>query len=74
LLESFGLTDKEANIYIFISKNGAIRSMELTRLTRTDKAEVYRILNGLQSNKRTESIHTDKENFAEMQIFCHYAG
>ena len=48
--------------------------MELTRLTRTDKAEVYRILNGLQSNKRTESIHTDKENFAEMQIFCHYAG
>lgn len=49
LLKSFGLTDKEANIYIFISRHGAIRSIELTRLTRMDKAEVYRILNGLQS-------------------------
>jgi sugar-specific transcriptional regulator TrmB len=49
LLKSFGLTDKEASIYIFISKHGAIRSIELARLTRTDKAEVYRILNGLQS-------------------------
>jgi sugar-specific transcriptional regulator TrmB len=49
LLKSFGLTEKEADIYIFISKHGAVRSMELAKLTRTDKGEVYRVLTGLQS-------------------------
>jgi sugar-specific transcriptional regulator TrmB len=49
LLKNFGLTDKEASTYMFISKHGAVRSIELARLTKTDKAEVYRILTGLQS-------------------------
>jgi HTH-type transcriptional regulator, sugar sensing transcriptional regulator len=49
ILKDFGITDKEANIYLLVAKHGALRSTEVTRLSGNDKAEVYRILTNLQN-------------------------
>jgi sugar-specific transcriptional regulator TrmB len=49
VLKDFGLTDKEANIYTLVAKYGALRGIEITRLSKNDKAEVYRILISLQN-------------------------
>jgi sugar-specific transcriptional regulator TrmB len=48
LLDDFGLTEKEIRIYIFLSRFGALRSGEITKQTRIDKGEVYRLLKSLQ--------------------------
>jgi sugar-specific transcriptional regulator TrmB len=49
VLRDFGVTEKEAEIYIFLAKHGALRGGEISKRSKTHKALVYRILTSLQS-------------------------
>lgn len=48
VLRDFGVTAKEAEIYIFLAKHGALKGGEISKRTKTHKALVYRILSSLQ--------------------------
>ncbi len=54
-LRSFGLTEKEAEIYIFLGKHGVLKGGEISKQTKTQKALVYRILKSLQTKGLVES-------------------
>ncbi len=54
ILKDFGLSEKEADIYIFLAKHEALRSGEIAKLTKIDKAEVYRVLTNLQTKGLVE--------------------
>ena len=54
ILSSFGLTEKEIEIYIFLAKHGVIRSREIISGLRIHRADVYRILKSLQSKGLVE--------------------
>ena len=54
ILKDFGLSEKEAHIYIFLAKHAALRSGEIAKLTQIDKAEVYRVLTNLQTKGLVE--------------------
>lgn len=55
ILKKFGLTEKEADIYIFLAKQGAMNRGEIARSLKKDKAQVSRILKRLQSKGVVES-------------------
>jgi sugar-specific transcriptional regulator TrmB len=54
-LQSFGLTNKEAQIYIFLAKHGLQKGIQIAAKTRTAKAVVYRILKILQKKGFVEA-------------------
>ena len=49
ILKDFGLTEKEAEMYVFLARYGALRSGEISRITKIDKGEVYRVLKSLET-------------------------
>jgi sugar-specific transcriptional regulator TrmB len=49
VLKNAGLTEKEAVIYILIAKHEPLNGAEIAKLTRKDKAQVFRILKKLQT-------------------------
>jgi len=49
ILKSFGLTEKEMDIYIYIAQHGAQRSGEIAKGIKTHRAEIYRMLKSLQT-------------------------
>ncbi len=55
VLKNVGLTEKEADVYIFLAKHGALKGNEIAKQTRIDKAEVYRILKSLQGKDIVET-------------------
>ena len=55
VLKDFGLTEKEAEAYIFLAKRGALRSGEIVKGIKTHKGEVYRVLKSLQTKGLVES-------------------
>jgi sugar-specific transcriptional regulator TrmB len=55
ILKTVGLTEKETDVYIFLAKHGALKGIDIAKLTRIDRAEVYRILKSLQSKGLLES-------------------
>jgi sugar-specific transcriptional regulator TrmB len=54
-LRDFGLTKKEADIYIFLAKRGVLKGGEISKQTKTQKALIYRILKSLQAKGFVES-------------------
>jgi len=54
-LKNFGLTEKEAAIYIFLAKQGAKRSGEIAKGIKTHRSEVYRMIKSLQTKGLMES-------------------
>jgi pimeloyl-ACP methyl ester carboxylesterase/sugar-specific transcriptional regulator TrmB len=54
-LRNFGLTEKEAEIYIFIAKYGAQTSGEIAKNTKTHRPHIYRIIKRLQKKGVIES-------------------
>ena len=54
-LKNFGLTEKEAEIYVFIAKHGTQTSGEIAKNTKTHRPHVYRILKSLQKKGVLES-------------------
>lgn len=55
ILKNIGFTAKEAEIYLFLSKYGLQKGLEIARHTKTHKALVYRIIKSLQSKGMVEA-------------------
>src|SRR3989304_5948117 len=55
ILKDFGLTNKEAEVYIFLSKHGVLKCGEIARGMKRHKAQIYRILKILESKGLLES-------------------
>ena len=49
MLRNFGLTDKEAEVYIFLSKRGTLKCREISKGMKRHAAQIYRILKILQN-------------------------
>ena len=54
VLKSFGLTEKETEVYIFIAKHGALQGRKIVRQMKIDKGQLYRILKNLQKKGLVE--------------------
>lgn len=54
VLQNSGLTEKEAEAYIFLAKHDALKGGEIARLMKKDKAQVFRILKSLQTKGLVE--------------------
>ncbi|HLN44298.1 MAG TPA: helix-turn-helix domain-containing protein [Candidatus Sulfotelmatobacter sp.] len=55
ILKDFGLTEKEAELYIFLAKHGALRTGEIAEGFKTHRVEVYRMLKSLQAKGVVEA-------------------
>jgi sugar-specific transcriptional regulator TrmB len=55
VLMNSGLTEKEAEVYIFLSQHDVCKGAEIARLLRKDKAQVFRILRRLQTKGFVEA-------------------
>jgi len=55
VLKNSGMTEKEAEVYIYLAKHGASKSREIARLMKKDKAQIFRILKRLQTKGFVES-------------------
>ncbi len=55
VLKSFGLTEKETEVYIFLAKQGVLRGRKIAKQMKKDKGQVYRILKSLQKKGLVES-------------------
>ena len=49
VLRNMGLTEKEVEVYIFLSRRGVLRSLEIARGLKTYRTEVYRVLQSLKA-------------------------
>ncbi len=54
-LKNFGLTEKEAEIYIILAKHGVLTAGEISKQTKMRRPHVYRILKSLQKKGIVES-------------------
>ena len=76
VLRDFGLTEKEAEVYLFLAKTGVQRAGEVSRRLKMHKAQVYRILEALQSRGLAEAtlefparfVPVSFEHFLDMTI------
>jgi len=48
VLKNAGLTEKEAEVYIFLAKQGPLKGTEIAKLIKKDKAQIFHILKKLQ--------------------------
>ena len=55
VLKTFGLTEKETDVYVFLAKHGVLKGGEISKQTKTPKALIYRILKSLQTKGLVES-------------------
>jgi sugar-specific transcriptional regulator TrmB len=55
VLKNLQLTDKEGEVYIFLSKHGVLKCNEIAKGMKRHKAQIYRILNILQIKGLLES-------------------
>jgi len=64
VLRDFGLTDTEAEIYLFLANQEALKGTEIAKFTKKDKAQVYHILKSLQAKGLVESTLEAPVRFA----------
>ena len=55
VLRNSGLTNKEAEIYVFLAKHDALKATEIAKLLKKDRAQVFRILQKLQTKGFVEA-------------------
>ncbi len=55
IFKGYGLTDREADLYLFLAKNGGIKAQDISNGIGMHKAQVYRILKKLQGMGIVES-------------------
>jgi sugar-specific transcriptional regulator TrmB/CBS domain-containing protein len=78
VLRDFGLTEKEAEVYLFLAKTGVQRAGEVAKRLKMHKAQVYRILEVLQSKGLAEAtlefparfVPVSFEHFLDMTIMA----
>jgi len=54
-LKNFGLTEKEAEIYIILAKHGILTGGQISKLTKMQRPHVYRILKSLKKKRVVDS-------------------
>jgi sugar-specific transcriptional regulator TrmB len=64
VLKDLGLTNKEADLYIFLAKHGVQKGGDLAKLTKTHKALVYRVLKSLEGKGLVESTLESPTRFS----------
>jgi sugar-specific transcriptional regulator TrmB len=64
VLTDYGLTDKEADIYIFLAKHGVLKGGEIVTRMKTHRALVYRILKSLQTKGLVETTLESPARFS----------
>jgi sugar-specific transcriptional regulator TrmB len=67
-LKDFGLTEKEILIYIFLAKHGLLKGGDVSKYTKTNKAEVYRVLRNLQNKGLIESTLQSPPRYAAVSL------
>jgi sugar-specific transcriptional regulator TrmB len=67
-LKDFGLTEKEILIYIFLAKHGLLKGGDVSKYTKTNKAEVYRVLRNLQNKGLIESTLQSPTRYAAVSL------
>ncbi len=55
ILNDFGLTGKESDVYIFLSKHGILKCAEIAKEMKRHKAQIYRILKILENKGLVEA-------------------
>lgn len=55
VLKNFGLTDTEALVYVFLARHGVLKSSEIARQLKKDRAQALRILRSLQAKGLVEA-------------------
>jgi sugar-specific transcriptional regulator TrmB/pimeloyl-ACP methyl ester carboxylesterase len=65
-LSEFGLTEKEAEIYIHLAKHGFLTGGEISKQTKTNRALVYRILKSLQKKGVVETTLESPTRFSSI--------
>jgi sugar-specific transcriptional regulator TrmB len=68
VLANIGLTEKEIMVYIHLGKHSSLKGLEIARLTRIDRAEVYRILKNLQEKGLVQSTLEAPARFTAVQF------
>ncbi len=63
ILRDVGLTEKETDAYIFLAKHGPLKGLEIARRSRTDNAEMYRIIRQLQNKGLVEATLESPSRF-----------
>jgi sugar-specific transcriptional regulator TrmB len=64
ILKDFGLTEKELEVYVFLAKHGVLKTREVARQIRKDKAQVLRILKSLENKSLVESTLEAPKRFS----------
>jgi pimeloyl-ACP methyl ester carboxylesterase len=54
ILQNFGLTDKQADVYLFLVKRAIATGGEISKQTKIDRSVIYRILKSLQAKGLVE--------------------
>ena len=67
-LRNFGLSEKQAEIYIFLGKRGPLKGGEITKRLKMNKGQVYRILRKLQKKGLVEEIAECRLSYSH-QVF-----
>ena len=65
-LKNFGLTEKEAEIYIFLAKHGVLTGGEVSKQTKTHRPRIYRILKRLLKKGLVEATLESPVRFSSV--------
>ena len=68
IFKDLGLTDKETEVYTFLSKEGALKGGELAKKLRMHKSQVYCILKNLQSKGVAECTIESPARFEAISL------
>ena len=66
ILNEFGLTNREAEIYIFLAKYGVHKGGEISKQTKLPKSLVYRVLKRLERKGVVETTLESPTRFTAM--------
>jgi sugar-specific transcriptional regulator TrmB len=64
ILKDFGLTPSEAEVYVFLAKRGVLKSREVARQLKKDKAQILRVLKSLEGKGLVESTFESPKRFS----------
>jgi len=68
VLEKFGLTEKEAEVYVFLAKKGVLKGGEVGKGLKMHKAQAYHTLKSLQSKGMVEATVESPAHFAAVPL------
>jgi sugar-specific transcriptional regulator TrmB len=67
-LKNIGLTEKEAELYIYLAKHYALRSGEIAKGIRTHRVEIYRMLKSMQTKGVIEATLESPRRFIAVPL------